>query len=128
LKNEEKVRVVEFIVCNNKHRIPHRAHCHPVHSEKEQVTPIMQQGKVPKTKMRGKMRSKQHSPEIVKVEFIPMETLLKDSLQAKKNRKRKGTQGPGMPSKPNRKTKITNQLRLNSKALFNPSLKDPQPL
>jgi hypothetical protein len=33
-----------------------------------------------------------------------------------------------MPNKPNRKTRITNQLRLNSKALFKPSLKDPQPI
>jgi hypothetical protein len=33
-----------------------------------------------------------------------------------------------MPIKPNRKTRITNQLRLNSKALFNPSLKDHQPI
>jgi hypothetical protein len=65
---------------------------------------------------------------LLKAEFIPMETLLKESPEAKKNRKRKGTQGPGMPSKPNRKTRITNQLRLNYKALFNPSLKDPQPI
>ena len=33
-----------------------------------------------------------------------------------------------MPNKPNIKTIITNQLRLNSKELFNPSLKDPQPI
>jgi len=29
-----------------------------------------------------------------------------------------------MPSKPNRKTKLTNQLRINSKALFDPYLKE----
>jgi hypothetical protein len=57
-----------------------------------------------------------------------METLLKESPEAKKNRKRKGNQGPRMPSNPNRKTRITNQLRLNSKELFNPSLKYPQPI
>ena len=33
-----------------------------------------------------------------------------------------------MLGKPNRKTRINNQLILNSKALFNPSLKDPQPI
>jgi hypothetical protein len=33
-----------------------------------------------------------------------------------------------MPSKPNRKTRLTNQLRLNSKALFDPSLKEKNPI
>jgi hypothetical protein len=74
------------------------------------------------------MRSKQHSPKIVNGEFAPMETFIKESPKSKQNRKRKGSQGPRMPSNPNRKTKITNQLRLNFKELFNPSLKDPQPI
>jgi hypothetical protein len=78
--------------------------------------------------MRGKMKEKQHSPKIFRADFIPMETLLKESPKAKKRKKRKGNQSIGMPNKPNRKTKITNQLRLNSKALFKPSLKDPQPI
>jgi hypothetical protein len=59
---------------------------------------------------------------------VPVETLMKESPEAKQSRKRKGNQDPEMPSKPNRKTRITNQLRLNSKALFNPSLKDHQPI
>jgi len=92
------------------------------------VNPNMQQGKIPKTKMKGQMRLKQHNPEIVNEKSVPMETLLKDSLEDTKNRKTEGNQGPGMPSKPNRKTRIINQLRLNSKELFNPSLKDPQPI
>jgi len=33
-----------------------------------------------------------------------------------------------MPRKPNRKTKLTNQLRLNSKAFFDPSLKYQNPI
>jgi hypothetical protein len=33
-----------------------------------------------------------------------------------------------MPSKPNKKTKLTNQLRLKSKEIFNPYLKYQQPI
>jgi len=33
-----------------------------------------------------------------------------------------------MNNKPNRKTRLTNQLRLNYKALFNPSLKEKKPI
>jgi hypothetical protein len=33
-----------------------------------------------------------------------------------------------MPSKPNQKTRLTNQLRLNSKSLFDPSLKEQKPI
>jgi hypothetical protein len=54
--------------------------------------------------------------------------LLKESPKAKKRKKMKLNQSNMMPNNPNRKTKITNQLRLNSKALFKPSLKDPQPI
>jgi hypothetical protein len=34
--------------------------------------------------MRGRMRSNQHNPEIVNAKFVPMETLLKESPEAKK--------------------------------------------
>jgi hypothetical protein len=40
----------------------------------------------------------------------------------------KGNQDPEIPCKPNKKTRFTNQLRLNSKAPFNPSLKYHQPI
>jgi hypothetical protein len=90
------------------------------------VTPNIQQGKILKTKIRGQMKTKQHNPKIVNAEFVPMETLIKESLEANQNRKRKENQGPGMASNPNRKTNITNQLRLNYKELFNSCLKDPQ--
>jgi len=33
-----------------------------------------------------------------------------------------------MLRKPNRTTRLTNQLRINSKALFDPSLKDQKPI
>jgi hypothetical protein len=49
------------------------------------------------------MKTKQHSPKIVNVEFVPMETLIKESHKAKKNRKTKGNQGPRMPSNPTKK-------------------------
>jgi hypothetical protein len=57
-----------------------------------------------------------------------VETLLKESHDAKKSRMRKWNQDPRMPNKPNMKTRIKNQLRLNSKELFNPSLKGHQPI
>jgi len=57
-----------------------------------------------------------------------VETLLKESHEAKEIKKRKGNQSIGMPNKPNRKTIITNQLRMKSKSLFKPSLKGPQPI
>jgi hypothetical protein len=59
---------------------------------------------------------------------VHVETLIKESLVANKSKRRKGSQDPEMPSKPNRKTRLTNQLRLNSKAIFNPSLKYQQPI
>jgi hypothetical protein len=57
-----------------------------------------------------------------------VETLLKESPEDKKRNKRKGNKSIGIPNKANRKARITNQLRLNSKALFKRSLKDPQPI
>jgi hypothetical protein len=62
----------------------------------------MQQDKIPKKKTRGQRKTKQHSPKIVVAEFVPMETLIKESPEAKQNRKRKGNQDPEMPNKPNR--------------------------
>jgi hypothetical protein len=78
--------------------------------------------------MRGQMKTKQHSVKIVNAKFVPMEILIKESPKAKKNKKRKGNQVPIIPNNPIIKTNITNQLRMNSKELFNPSLKDPQPI
>jgi hypothetical protein len=80
------------------------------------------------TKTRKQRKNKQHSLEIVAAEFAPVETFMKESLEAKHSRKRKKNQDLEMPIKPNRKTRITNQLRLNPKELFNPSLKDHQPI
>jgi hypothetical protein len=57
-----------------------------------------------------------------------METLLKESTKDKKRNKRKGNKSIGIPNKENRKSKITNQLRLSLKVLFKRSLKDPQPI
>jgi hypothetical protein len=37
----------------------------PNHSEDELVTPTKQQGKIPKEKMRGQMKTKQDNPKIV---------------------------------------------------------------
>jgi hypothetical protein len=88
----------------------------------------MQQDKTPKSKTRRQRGTKPTSPEIVAAEFVPVDTLIKESPEAKQSKKRKGSQVPGMPNKPNRKTRLTNQLRLNSKALFNPSLKDQNPI
>jgi hypothetical protein len=62
---------------------------------------------------------------VVKGKVVPTEALPKASPATRQDRKRKGEQNIEAPSKPNKKTRITNQLRLNSKALFKPSLKDP---
>jgi hypothetical protein len=62
----------------------------------------MQHDKIPKKKTRGQRKTKQHSLKIVLAEFVPMDTLIKESPQAKHNRKRKGNQDPGMPNKPRR--------------------------
>jgi len=42
--------------------------------------------------------------------------------------RKNGKQVLEMPSKPNQKTRLTNQLRLNSKSLFDPSLKEQKPI
>jgi hypothetical protein len=52
--------------------------------------------------------------------------LPKTSLATKQDKKRKGEQNIERPSEPNKKTRITNQLRLNSKDIFKPSLREPQ--
>jgi hypothetical protein len=59
---------------------------------------------------------------------MPVETFIKEYLEAKQSKKRKGSWVPEIPNKPNRKTRLTNQLRLNSKALFDPSLKEKNPI
>jgi hypothetical protein len=68
------------------------------------------------------------SKEVIKGKVVPAEALPKTSPIARQDRKRKGEKNIEVPSKPNIKTRITNQLRLNSKALFKPSLKYPQPI
>lgn len=95
------------------------------HSEEEQRTPIEQQPNKPVTRMRGQLGSGSRNNEVVKGKAVPIEALPKISPAARQDRKRKGEQNIEAPSKPNKKTRITNQLRLNSKALFKPSLKDP---
>jgi len=57
-----------------------------------------------------------------------METLLKEYFEDNKRNKRKGNKSIGNPNKTNKKTRITNQFRLKSKALFKLSLKDPLPI
>jgi hypothetical protein len=71
--------------------------------------------------MRGQLGSGSHNNEVVNGKVIPTEALPKASSVAKQDRKRKGEQNIEAPSKPNRKTRITNQLRMNSKALFKPT-------
>jgi len=55
----------------------------------------------------------------IQIEYSPME---------KQSKKRKGSQVPEIPSKSNRKISLTNQLRLKSKALFDPYLKEKNPI
>jgi hypothetical protein len=88
----------------------------------------MQVEKNPKLKASKQKRNKQVSPEVVTVEFVPFDTQIEEPPEEKQGRKKKGKQVPEMPSKPNRKTRLTNQLRLNSKALFDPSLKEKKPI
>jgi hypothetical protein len=80
--------------------------------------------KTPKLKPSKQQRNKQVIPKEVIVEFGPLDTNIREPAEEKRGRKKKGKQVPKMPSKPNRNTRLTNQLRLNSKALFNPSLKE----
>jgi hypothetical protein len=98
------------------------------HSEEDQKTPIEQQPNKPVTRMRGKIGPGSRSKEVIKGKVVPAEASPKTSPPARQDRKRKGEKNIEFPSKPNRKTRIMNQLRLNSKALFKPSLKDPQPI
>jgi hypothetical protein len=51
--------------------------------EDKHLTSTRQKDKIPKTKTRGQKKTKQHSPKIVSTKFVPMETLIKDSLEAK---------------------------------------------
>jgi hypothetical protein len=69
-----------------------------------------------------------HNKEVIKGKVVPVEASPKTSPASRQDRKRKGEKNIEVPSKPNKKTRITNQLRLNSKALFKPSLKYPQPI
>jgi hypothetical protein len=78
--------------------------------------------------MRGKIGPGSRSKEVIKGKVVPAEASPKTSPATKQDMKRKGEKNSGVPSKPNKKTRITNQLRLNSKALFKPSLKYPSQL
>jgi hypothetical protein len=55
---------------------------------------------------------------------VSFDTQIGEPPETKKGRNKKWKQVPEMPSKPNQKTRLTNRLRINSKALFNPSLKE----
>jgi hypothetical protein len=100
----------------------------PEHSKDNTMPTTMQQDKNPKSKTSRQRRTKIVIPDIVVEEILPVDTLIKEYPEAKQSKKRKTSQDPGMPKKPNIKTRLTNQLRLNSKALFDPSLKDKNPI
>jgi hypothetical protein len=85
------------------------------HLEEEQRTPIEHQPKKALTRLRGKIGSRSHNNEVVKGKVVPTKALPKTSPAARQDRKRKGEQNIEKPSKTNKKTRITNQLRLNSK-------------
>jgi hypothetical protein len=76
--------------------------------------------------MRGKIGPGLHRKEVIKGKVVPVQASPKTSPAARQDKKRKGEKNIEATSKPNIKTRITNQLRLKSKALFNPSLKYPQ--
>jgi hypothetical protein len=88
----------------------------------------MQEDKTPKLKTSRQRRTKQASPDIVAVEFVSLDTQIKIPLWPNREKRERGARSLEMPSKPNRKTRLTNQLRLNSKALFDPSLKEKNPI
>jgi hypothetical protein len=100
----------------------------PKHSKEKHVPNTMKQEKTTRSNTSRQRRDKQTSPKIVAIDFVPVDTLIKESHEAKKSKNRKGRDVPRIPSKPNRRTRLTNQLRLNYKALFNPSLKYQQPI
>jgi hypothetical protein len=75
--------------------------------------------------MRGKNGPGLRNKELIKGKVVPVESLPKTPPAARQYRKRKGEHYIAAPSNPNEKTRIINQLRLNSKALFKPSLKHP---
>jgi hypothetical protein len=70
--------------------------------------------------MRRKLGYGSHNNEVVKGKVVPTKSLPKKSPASKQDRKRKGEQKIETLGKPNKKNRITNQLRLNSKALFKP--------
>jgi hypothetical protein len=69
-------------------------------------------------------RNTQASLDVVVVEVEPLDTQSEEPHEAKLGKMKKGKQVPKIPSKPNRKTRLINQLRLNTKAFFNSSLKE----
>jgi hypothetical protein len=96
------------------------------HSKEEHKTPIEHQPNKHVTRMRGKIGPGSRNKEVMKRKDVPTEALPKTPPASRQDRKRKGEQNIEAPSKANKKTRITNQLRIKSKALFNPSLKYPQ--
>jgi len=98
------------------------------HSKENHVPNTMQQDKTTMSETSRYRRDKQPNLEIIVAKFVPVDTLIKQSPYSKQSKKRKGSRVSEIPSKPNRRTKLINQLRLNSKALWNPSLKDRQPI
>jgi hypothetical protein len=76
--------------------------------------------------MRGKIGPGLHSKEVIKGKVVPAKSFPKTSPTTRQERNRKGEKNIEVPSKPNIKNRIKNQLRMNSKALFKPSLNDPQ--
>jgi hypothetical protein len=77
--------------------------------------------------MRGKIGPGSSRKEVIERKVVHIEDSPKISPPNRKDKKRKGEKKIEFPSKPNRKTRITNQLRLNSKVMFNPSLRYPHP-
>jgi hypothetical protein len=88
----------------------------------------MQEDRTTKLKTRKQRRSKQANTEIFAAEFVSLDTLIEKPPVEKKRKKRKGSQVLEMPRKPNRKIGLTYQLRLKSKALFDPYLKEKNPI
>ena len=122
-----KVYVRNYIIQGGEQSIPVGPLSHE-HSEEKHVPNIMQQDKTTRSNTSRQRRDKQPSPEIVAIESAPIDTLIMESREANKSKNMKGRDIPKIPSKPNRRTRLTKQLRLNYRALFNPSLKYQQPI
>jgi hypothetical protein len=76
----------------------------PRNVEDTQVTPTKKQGKLPK--MRGKMKEKQHSPEIFKHNLSLWKPYSRNPLRLRKERKGKGIKALECPVIPTGKPEL----------------------